>query len=135
VLLDATGHALAIEDLRGRPTVLLFYLGAWCPACRAQLTGFADVAEPYLAAGVRVLAISPDPPSDLAAFQRRLNVPFPLLSDEKEHWASELCGARGHCQLLIDAAGVVRWGAFGENWRVLEPPERVLQAAYRLGGA
>ena len=57
---------------------------------------------------------------------------FPLLSDERQYLAQELCSARVHCLVLADPAGVTKWGALNEYWRGAEEPEDVLLAAYRL---
>jgi peroxiredoxin len=116
----------------GQPTVILFYRGGWCPSCRSQLVKLAHEAGPFLAAGVRVLGISPDPPEVSAKWKRELGVGFPLLTDEDQRLAQDLCGARAHCLLVVDGAGVVRWGALRDNWRADVRPGAVLQAAYRL---
>jgi peroxiredoxin len=132
-LRDEHGRPFALASLAGRPTVIFFYRGGWCPSCRSQLIKLAHETGPFLANGVRVLGISPDPPEVSAKWQRELGVKFPLLSDEEQRLAEELCGARAHCLLLVDPGGFVRWGALRDNWRTSVRPEAVLQAAYRLG--
>jgi peroxiredoxin len=131
-LRDEHGRPFALASLAGRPTVILFSRGGWCPSCRSQLTKLAQEAGPFLAAGVRVLGISPDPPEVSTKWKRELGVKFPLLSDEEQRLVEEFCGARAHCLLLVDPARVVRWGALRDNWRTGVRPEAVLQAAYRL---
>jgi peroxiredoxin len=115
-----------------RPMLLVFYRGAWCPSCRSQLTALLPEVQRFLAAGVRVVGISPDPPEISAHWSRELGLPFPLMTDESQHLASDLCGGSGHCQLLVDKEGTIRWGTLTDNWRETAPPSVVLQAAYRL---
>jgi peroxiredoxin len=131
-LKDASGRPFSFLMLRGEPTVVLFYLGGWCPVCRAQLAALGAEAQPYVDAGIHVVGISRDSPSDAARSQRELGLPFPLLSDEHQHLASDQCGGVDHCQIVADPLGNIRWGGLNDNWRVETPPRIVLQAAYRL---
>jgi peroxiredoxin Q/BCP len=130
---DDHGKVVALASLRGHGAVLLFFRGVFCPSCRAQLAKLAERAKPFLDAGVRVLGVSPDPPDVCAEWSRSVRLPFPLLSDEQRRLAPALCGTSEHCVLVIDPAGVVRWGRLNENWREGARPEGVLQRAYRLG--
>jgi len=115
-----------------RPMLLVFYRGAWCPSCRSQLTALLPEVGRFMTAGVRVVGISPDPPEISAHWSHELGLPFPLMTDESQHLASDLCGGSGHCQLLVDKEGTIRWGTLTDNWRITSPPLVVLQAAYRL---
>lgn len=133
-LTDDMGHAVSLPSLRGHPTVLVFYRGALCVSCRAQLTALADHARPFIAAGVRVFGISADPPGLSAEWKKTLSLPFSLLTDDRQGIAQTLCSARAHCLLLVDPGGVVRWGALNDYWRGAEPAAAVLLAAYRLSG-
>lgn len=134
-LLDEQGHPVALASLRGNPTVLVFFRGALCVACRAQLTKFADSAAPYLDRGVRLFGVSADPPAVSAEWKRTLKIPFPLLSDPHRALAQALCGQNAHCVVLVDSAGVVRWGALNDYWRGALPAADVLIAARRLGAS
>jgi peroxiredoxin len=96
--------------------VFLFFRAKSCPLCRSQLGAFAAVAARFRAAGVVVVASSPDSPSTLAALRRELGLPMRLLSDADEQAVNALCGGVAHCQILVDARGVVRWGTFSESW-------------------
>ncbi len=131
-LTDDMGQAVPLPSLRGHPAVLVFYRGALCVACRAQLTALADHAGPFIAAGVRIFGISADPPGLSAEWKKTLSLPFSLLTDDRQGIAQTLCSARAHCLLLVDPDGVVRWGALNDYWRGAEPAAAVLLAAYRL---
>lgn len=134
-LTDDAGGAVPLSSLRGHATVLVFYRGALCVACRAQLATLAEHAEPFLAAGVRVFGVSADPPRLSSEWRKTLSLPFSLLTDDHQGVAQTLCSARAHCLLLVDRDGVVRWGALNDYWRGAEPAEAVLLAAYRLAAS
>jgi peroxiredoxin len=55
------GQALTLPDaLAGDFGVVLFYRGAWCPYCNAQLRAFERSAQALADAGIRVVALSVD---------------------------------------------------------------------------
>jgi len=137
VLTDDRGEPVALGSLVGAPTVLLFFRATSCPLCRGQLAAFAKVAARFRAAGVQVVAASPDMPAALAKLRRELDLPMRLLSDGGEQAVNTLCGGLAHCELLLDARGVVRWGAFSESWSHPPEPDALLLEAIRqppLGG-
>jgi peroxiredoxin len=127
-LTDDHGERVTLASLRGAPTVLLFFRATSCPVCRSQLASFAGVEARFQAAGIQVVAASPDPPGALAEMRRDLKLSMRLLSDADEQAVNALCGGLAHCQILADAAGVVRWGAFSESWCHPPPPEALLAA-------
>ena len=130
VLADDRGERVSLGSLRG-PTVLLFFRATSCPICRKQLAAFAKVAARFHAAGVAVVAASPDMPDALAKLRRELDLPMRLLSDRDEQAVNALCGGLAHCELLIDAKGIVRWGAFSESWSHPPEPDALLLEAVR----
>ncbi len=50
---------------RGRPIVILFYLGHGCVHCVEQLKAFQKLREQYKQAGLELVAISTDTPQEL----------------------------------------------------------------------
>ncbi|HEX2659414.1 MAG TPA: redoxin domain-containing protein, partial [Polyangia bacterium] len=75
VLTNDRGQAVPLASLRGSPTVLLFFRATSCPSCRAQLAAFAGAAATFRAAGVEVVAASPDSPATLATAREQLHLP------------------------------------------------------------
>jgi peroxiredoxin len=132
-LSDELGRPVSLTSLRGQPTLLVFYRGALCVACRKQLSALAARAAPFIDAGVRVFGVSADPPAVSAECKDTLGLPFSLLSDREQGLAASLCSAAAHCVLLVDPQGRIHWGALNDYWRGAERPEPVLLAAYRLG--
>ncbi|QGN33254.1 peroxiredoxin-like family protein [Microlunatus sp. Gsoil 973] len=82
-LLSATGEPVTLVDtLAGRPGVIIFYRGAWCPYCNVALNRYrADLAEPLHARGISLVAISPQRPDGSMTMQEKHNLKFPVLSD------------------------------------------------------
>lgn len=136
----ADGKALRSEDFKGRAVLLLFYLGGRCLHCVEQLNALAPRADDFRAAGVEIVAVSPDDADELVATQKLAvmegGFPFPLASD------AGLAGFRAfrayddfedaalHGTFLVDGAGRLRWHDIGpEPFMAIE---FLLQEAKRL---
>ena len=63
-LLDVHGDPTSLTRLRGgRPAVVAFYRGAWCPYCNIALRTYQSELVPALGRrGVELIAISPQKP-------------------------------------------------------------------------
>jgi peroxiredoxin len=125
--LDETGRAFPLSTLHGVPTLFVWFRGVWCPACRKQLINLARAARDYQ--GVRIIAVTYDPPEALAQLKRETGLPFPLLSDPQGVLMAR-CELM-HCVAVVDGDAVVRWGVVSGNWRADLPERALLQAAYR----
>jgi len=121
-LVNAAGQFVSLDDYRGRPVVVLFYLGSGCLHCAEQLQAFGPQTEAFRAAGIELLAISSD---DLDGLKKSLEnyqgglIPFPLLSDPalivfKQYRAfDDFENKPLHGTFLIDGAGQLRWHDIG----------------------
>ena len=73
------GQALAIPGaFAGDFGVVLFYRGAWCPYCNAQLRAFERAGEALADAGVKVAALSVDDKETTAALVGKHKLTFPV---------------------------------------------------------
>jgi peroxiredoxin len=73
------GQALTIPGaFAGDFGVVLFYRGAWCPYCNAQLRAFERAGETLAAAGVKVAALSVDDKETTAALVGKHKLTFPV---------------------------------------------------------
>ena len=73
------GQTLTIPDaFAGDFGVVLFYRGAWCPYCNAQLRAFERAGETLAAAGVKVAALSVDDKETTAALVDKHKLTFPV---------------------------------------------------------
>src|ERR1700749_5077624 len=57
---------------------VLFYRGAWCPYCNAQLRAFQRAGEALADAGIRVAALSVDDEATTAELSARHGLAFPV---------------------------------------------------------
>ena len=67
--------------LRGKPTVLIFYRGGWCPFCNAHLSELALIEGDIKKSGYQIIAVSPDVPSELAKMAEKDHLTYKLFSD------------------------------------------------------
>lgn len=131
----ARGEILSLSSYRGRPLVVLFYLGRGCPHCVEQVESFAQAAADFEKAGMEIVAISTDSTSDIAGPHSTSirPIPFPLVSDASlavfraYRCHDDFEKTPLHGTFLIDGAGRVRWQDVG--------PEPFLQARFLLGEA
>jgi peroxiredoxin len=82
-LLDAHGHATTLQmTLDGRPAVLVFYRGAWCPYCNIALNAYqAELLGELDHRGVTLVALSPQTPDGSLSMQEKNDLGFAVLSD------------------------------------------------------
>jgi peroxiredoxin len=82
---DATGrpHRLS-ELLRDDPVVLVFYRGEWCPYCNLTLRTWQERLGDLTSAGGRLVAVSPQQPSNALSISEKHQLAFPVLSDETQ---------------------------------------------------
>ena len=114
---------LTLRSYRGKPVIVICYLGFGCVHCVRQLETFAPLKDKYAKEGIEVVAISTD---ELAAMQEssalkgpKHELPFAILADPqmtvfKAYRAFDDFEKRPlHATFLIDGAGRVRWQDVG----------------------
>jgi peroxiredoxin len=73
------GRVLTIPDaFAGDFAVVLFYRGAWCPYCNAQLRAFQRSGQALADAGIRVTALSVDGEAATADLAAKHGLTFPV---------------------------------------------------------
>ncbi len=75
------GATVSLASLRGKKVLLWFYPEADTPGCSLEGRGFRDHQEYYDDNGIRIVGVSFDPVERNAAFARKFDFKFPLLSD------------------------------------------------------
>jgi peroxiredoxin len=105
----------------------------------AQLGELQEYYGEFRKAGVRVYAVSVDPPEQNARLKARLGAGYEFLSDERGQLLDALDIRQAHrsvtgkdtaipTQYLLDREGVVRWVYRAETWRVRPHPRAALEA-------
>ena len=78
-----TGGWLRLWDMIGRKSVVLFfYPQDGTPGCVREAREFRDRYAEFAALGSEVIGVSSDPIGSHRRFAERLQLPFPLLSDD-----------------------------------------------------
>ncbi len=157
------GSAVGLKQaVAGKPALLVFYLGGWCPYCNLQLQGLRNIRERLEALGYRLIAISPDSPQSMQATLDKTPVEYTLLSDAKadairafglaftvdagtiekyKEYGIDLeqaSGGQSHHALpvpavyLVDANGILQYSYVHPDYTVRMPESVVLAAAEAL---
>jgi len=69
------------EAVAGKPSVIVFYRGGWCPVCNKHLADLAKVEPELKKQGVQLIAISPDTPERLSKAAGDEKLSYTLYSD------------------------------------------------------
>jgi peroxiredoxin len=154
--LDGTPTHLS-KVLGGKPTVLVFYRGGWCPYCNLQLSELRTLLPDLAGKGFQLVALSPDAPDQLAATLEKTDLGYRLVSDAQGEamralgigfvvdaetraqylaYGIDLAGASGadHGALpvpsvfVIDAKGILQFVYANPDYRT-RVPERLVRAA------
>lgn len=108
---------LSLSDLRGRPTVLVFYPADFSPVCGDELALFNEALDELKKYDAQVVGISVDGIWCHGAYAKHKNLEIPLLSDfEPKGDVSRKYGAyrvqdgvSERALFVIDADGIIRW--------------------------
>jgi len=116
---DQTGEMRRFSDSKGKPTLMIFYLGSGCSHCIEQLNAFGPMTKEFADAGINLLAVSTEKADELfktyALAKAADGFPFPILADAslatfKAYRAYDDFETMPlHGTFLIDADGLVRW--------------------------
>jgi len=158
-LLDVAGEpATLAETLGGKPAVIVFYRGGWCPYCNIALRTYQAQLVPALAErGISLIAISPQTPDGSLSTKESKELTFTVMSDPGNQIAGQLgiltapsdgtraaqlqlgldltqVNADGTTALpmptvvIADADGVIRWIDVHLDYTTRTEPGQVLQA-------
>jgi peroxiredoxin len=122
-----SGGTLSLREYRGKPVIVIFYLGYGCLHCAQQIEKFATKVGDFRKAGIDMLAISSDATSDLrksverfeAEKQPRRQFPMPLAADPELRVFRQYRAYDDferiplHGTFLVDSQGLVRWQDIG----------------------
>jgi peroxiredoxin len=117
-LKDAQGREHSLADYRGKPILMVFFLGKDCPHCVKQLEAFVKKADELQKEGLTLVAVSTDTQPQVKEFLAKYKsgpYPFLVLADDK-YSAFEPYRVYDnfekipmHGTFLIDKDGYTRW--------------------------
>lgn len=117
---------LSLKDYKGKNVILAFYPADWSPVCSDEMAVFNEILEEFKKRNAQLIGISIDGPWCHAAFGKKSNFHFPLLSDAEPKgeiakkfgvYNSKL-GVCDRALFVIDKDGVITWSylsPMGEN--------------------
>jgi peroxiredoxin len=152
---DSKGEPVTSESLWAKgPVVIELYRSAvWCPFCQRQLFALHDAADAFEAAGLLVVAASPDTSETIAKIEKdglKGKKPYRirLLSDPKGDTADalgflnpdtvregvrpEAYGLPFPTTIIVDARGIVRFVKTHRDFRERVKPEEMIAVARRI---
>lgn len=150
-LTSVEGHRVNSHDFNGKPAVLVFYRGNWCPLCMAQVKEIAARYRELEALGVRVALISPQPHQMTLQLASRFDAPRKFLLDEGNKLARALGIDTGHgvpagmrflgyesetvmpTVIILDQVGRIVWSHRTDNHRVRPEPDVFLDVLRNKG--
>ncbi len=140
---DDKGQLIRNQDLLGAPVIYLFYRGAWCPLCVAQIKDLCMQYQELHDMGVKTVLISPQSQDDTRGLAKKFNVPF-IFGFDKDLNAANALGIV-HCDgsplglgsaagadtvlptvIITDAAGKILWTHQTDNYRIRPEPSLFL---------
>ena len=140
---DDEGRPFALASLHGRPFLLKFFRGHWCPYCTAELRRWNELAPELTARRIEIVTVCADTAEQIRAGRhkhglRATMVPDPDLAITDRY---NLRNPRGLAlksgvilplpiptTILVDASGTVRWIDQSADYMQRSDPERVLGA-------
>lgn len=131
-LLDQDGATHDLAALSGKPIVLLFFRGAFCPTTWKSIPAWQDFSRSMQDLGAELLGLSSDTPEHHAEMRERFRLTFPLLSDP-DLQISKLYGvypnwveSRGHfgepALVIVDSEGKVAYSVISSGPKGLPEP-------------
>lgn len=162
-LLDRYGKPVTLSEVRaGRPAVVVFYRGAWCPYCNIALRTYQETLVGELdARGVALVAISPQKPDGSLSLAEKHDLSYAVVSDPGNQIAARLgivfslgedaragqvklgldlaaVNADGTYDLplsttvVVDAAGTIRWIDVHPDYTTRSEPAEIIAAVESL---
>ena len=120
-LIDIERQSVALADIKGKTTVLVFFPGAFTGGCQEEACTFRDALSEYNDLGAQVYGISVDSFFVQDAFINQNNLNFPFLSDYSRKTiedygiaVNDFAGMPGYTTsmravFVIDSQGIVRY--------------------------
>jgi peroxiredoxin len=158
-LLDVHGQPTTLSAARdGRPAVIVFYRGAWCPYCNLALRTYQEqLVGPLTDRGAVLIAVSPQKPDGSLTMQQANELTFTVVSDPGNQIAARLgiltapTDDAQHAQaamgldltavnadgtrtlpmpttVIVDSNGIIRWIDVHPNYATRTEPAEILAA-------
>ena len=139
------GTVISSDAFRGKPTLMIFYRGNWCPFCMSQIKEIADRYRELSKNGTRIMLVSPQPHKFTRNLAKRYKVPFIFLVDPKNRAAKQIniAGKAGlpaglelfgydsdtviPTAVITDSDGTIIFADLADNYRIRPEPDAFLR--------
>lgn len=81
---DQNGNTISLKDFKGKKVILFFYPKDDTPGCTAQACNLRDNYSDLINQGFVVIGISADSVNSHKKFEKKFDLPFPLIADEEK---------------------------------------------------
>lgn len=139
---QSTFGTITLEQCKGRGVVIYFYPKDNTPGCTTETQDFRDHHDAFLACGSVVIGVSRDSLKSHENFSKKLELPFPLISDQEEVLCTLYDVIRMKKMYGKEVRGIERStflisaeGKLVQAWRGVKVPghvQEVLQSAQSL---
>lgn len=146
---DEQGKRVDSAELVGRPSVILFVRGTWCPFCSRQVADLTRYYKEINDLGARLILITPKPLETTRRVAKFFDVDFEFWLDESLDVASKLglllprgvpSGYEGEygddtlwpTSLVVDSQGTIRYTALSKFVADRPDPEKLLNVLNSL---
>lgn len=138
---DDEGRPFSLANLRGRPVLLKFFRGHWCPYCVAELRRWEQLRPALDQLGVAIVTVCADTAEQIRAGRRRHGLRAVMLPDpdlaitdrfnlrNPKNFAPKpglVIPLPIPTTILVDAGGIVRWIDQATDYMRRSDPDRVL---------
>ncbi len=138
---NVAGDTINSSVLTDKPTIWMFYRGAWCPLCMAQIKELVEQYKTLQAMGVRVALVAPQPHTNTVSVAEKFGVDFDFLTDEGNLASRTLGIDNAHglpmgmqmlgydsetvlpTVIITDVGGQILWTHETDNYRVRPEPD------------
>ena len=133
-------QCIELNELRGKPAVLVFYPADWSPVCGDELALYNELLPDFQRFNASIVGISVDGVWCHIAYAKDRKLRFPLLSDfEPKGGVARRYGAYRHqagvCEralFVLDGDGVIQW-SYLSPVGVNPGADGILRALEKLG--
>jgi len=146
---DEAGNTLDSDNLRGRPAVILFVRGNWCPFCSRQVADLTGYYKAINDSGAHLILVTPKPLQTTRRVARFFDVEFEFWLDEsleiarrfgllleqgvpKDHREDYGEDTLWPASLVVDADGIIRYSEFSRLIADRPNPEKFLRVINAL---
>lgn len=147
--IDENGNTVRSSDLLGKPAVLLFVRGNWCPFCTRQVEGLTSRYKEIIALGAALIFITPKPLETTKRVAEFFKVEFDFWLDDSVKAAKSLglmyAGAvpAEHAEeygedamwpttLIVDKEGIIRYSKLARYIIDRPNPDQLLKEVRKL---